>query len=409
MKTAGDLSHQGAGEVLPPGMGEWHGMTRGAGARVTMFDGMPPVPARQVPRAESVPSPGAVAGYVLEGVMIHDLTGRIIEVNGALCGLLDYMHDELLGVSCGTITSPDYAYAVFSNIKTMAIEGSFVFRSFLAGKSGERLPAEFRSEIGKRDGSLIITSVARVNRRVRGIGGVPREDTDGLRELNEMKNLLFMIVSHDLLSPLSDILASLMILEEGEGDISENRRRLMANMKCQAERTIDMLKNLSLWAALQRKGMPLQRRTVPVKGVIEKACDYFLDAARKKNVSLRIEIDDGVSAYADETMLAAVMRNVISNSVKFCNDSGCVITRAWYSGIWVVIEVDDDGVGMDAGKMKGLFMLAPQKSSQGTRGERGSGLGLFISREVLARNNGMMHITSEQGKGTRCTIRLPRA
>jgi len=96
------------------------------------------------------------------GCLIHDLTGRILEVDGPLCGILEYPREELLGMSCGMITVPDYAIEVFANIKTMAMEGAFVFRSFLTVRSGRLLPAVFRSAIERRDGALVITSVATV-------------------------------------------------------------------------------------------------------------------------------------------------------------------------------------------------------------------------------------------------------
>jgi signal transduction histidine kinase len=133
------------------------------------------------------------------------------------------------------------------------------------------------------------------------------------------------------------------------------------------------------------------------------------DAAQQKKIRLINEVPPGVSVWADRNQVDLVIRNILSNAIKFTNTDGTIRVSSKEENRDVVIAVADNGVGMEPEQYTMLFKNISNSSSFGTMGEKGTGLGLLLCREFVEKNNGSIDVESEPGAGSIFYIRLPKA
>ena len=137
--------------------------------------------------------------------------------------------------------------------------------------------------------------------------------------------------------------------------------------------------------------------------------ELFQPTADQKGVAVAVEVDDGLTAYADRNMINTVVRNLVNNAVKFTPRGGTVVVSGESRGDMISVTVADTGVGMDEAELSTLFSLQHRNSRAGTNGERGSGLGLILAHDYVKRNRGTLTARSSPGEGSRFTFLVPAA
>jgi len=130
--------------------------------------------------------------------------------------------------------------------------------------------------------------------------------------------------------------------------------------------------------------------------------------ANGKKIELKTDVADEVFAFADQNTTETIVRNLTTNALKFTSENGCVTIKAEDNGERVLVTVQDTGVGIPAEKMQSLFSLQENKSTYGTKGEKGLGLGLQLVDEFTKMNGGTLTVESEEGKGSAFSFTLPR-
>lgn len=229
-----------------------------------------------------------------------------------------------------------------------------------------------------------------------------------LQELNEFKDTTFSVLSHDLRSPINALTGTMAMLDEGiitPEEFAEHKDEL--NKKLQSVSL--MLDNLLQWAKSQMKGeQTLDIQKISVRRKALRALAVLKDAADQKNIKLAGDIPENLYAYADRNQIEMVMRNLVSNAIKFTPDNGSVtITAEELDGNRVAVHVSDTGVGMSQEQIDKLLDGSPNSSMQGTGGEKGTGIGLHLSHTFVKNNKGELSIKSQLGKGTTFTLTLP--
>lgn len=238
-----------------------------------------------------------------------------------------------------------------------------------------------------------------------------REKTEEqLRLLNNQKSQFFSIISHDLRGPTRNTVMLMEMMGNPVYASDDEEAGKMASMALESARqTQKLVEDLLAWGRLQMNEVAL--RTGPLKpfDLSEKVCKALAPAALMKNISLENSIPKGLWVQADSNMVETVIRNLISNAIKFTPQAGHIQLRAHQSGQFVELSVEDSGVGMPQDAIKKIFAFHSKHSTKGTAGETGSGLGLAVCREFVERNGGSIDVESKVGKGSKFNVRLPAA
>lgn len=231
---------------------------------------------------------------------------------------------------------------------------------------------------------------------------------DQLRELNATKDKFFSIIAHDLINPFNVILGlSTTIHDEGRDMDLESILKYCDSIHSSTLNTYRLLENLLEWARMQQGAIPFEPRAVLVRDIIDVEIDNLAQTARQKNIILLGESQDELVIHADEKMLTSVVRNLISNAIKFTPKHGKIIVNAIKNGSCVDITVLDTGIGMSQLTIEKLFKMETSFSTRGTGNEKGSGLGLLLCKEFVEKHGGTISVESEDGKGSRFKVSIP--
>lgn len=230
-----------------------------------------------------------------------------------------------------------------------------------------------------------------------------------LTQLNQTKDRFFGIIAHDLRSPL--------VAFEGLGKQINHYLRKESFEKIQllggrvdevSHRLNGLLDNLLNWALLQTGTIPYHPQKINFDDVVQDIFDVFQHNASAKRIDMVSEVDASLYVFADENSLNAILRNLLANALKFTPEGGKVVIGTENKNGKAYISVNDNGTGISAEKMEKLFSME-QKSTAGTSGEKGTGLGLILTRDLVKLNQGGLDIKSTVGKGSSFIFDLPLA
>jgi signal transduction histidine kinase len=187
----------------------------------------------------------------------------------------------------------------------------------------------------------------------------------------------------------------------------EKRRDYIRRINRSSHHLSAFLENLLEWSRSQRGVIKFNPKTIDLGPMTDECLEVMKENAEKKLITLVSRVSRNTFAYADIDMIKTVVRNLISNAVKFTHSGGEVTVTAEEKEQSVEISVSDTGVGIDAEHISKLFRLDVQVTTKGTANEKGTGLGLILCKEFVERNSGSISIDSEPGKGSRFTFSLP--
>ncbi|MDX2282675.1 MAG: HAMP domain-containing sensor histidine kinase, partial [Bacteroidia bacterium] len=225
-----------------------------------------------------------------------------------------------------------------------------------------------------------------------------------LRDLNATKDTFFGMIAHDLRNPISALegVGEQMAYFLGRQDDAK-LRRLADRVDTTARQLSALLDNLLSWALLQMGAIPCHPAANRLREVAAEAVALYQPAAEAKGVALALDIPEHLEVLADPNALHTILRNLISNALKFTPAGGMVRLNASSRDGRVYFEVNDTGVGISAEQLQRIF-VPEYRSTRGTAGEKGSGLGLVLCRELVDRNLGTLEARSEAGRGAQFVV-----
>jgi two-component system sensor histidine kinase/response regulator len=226
-----------------------------------------------------------------------------------------------------------------------------------------------------------------------------------LRRLGAMKDRMFSILSHDLRSPLNS-LNSMIELMDMDALNADEWRSFKATLMRQFDVTDETLRDVLLWANDQFAGELPTIQAVNLKEAVDSNVELINLIASRKGVDIIVNVDSSASVLADRAHLMAIIRNLLTNAVKFTPTGKSIRLRSQTIDGNQLLFIEDEGVGMSPDKVNALFTTAGQ-FTQGTSGESGSGLGLVFVRDLVRRNKGTIHVTSEVDVGSTFKVSLP--
>ncbi len=230
-----------------------------------------------------------------------------------------------------------------------------------------------------------------------------------LKSLNSVKDKFFSIISHDLKGPLHTLTGFLQILIKYTSTFTEAELKEFAeSMDLSVKRLLTMLENLLQWSRSQTGSIEHKPQNINLKILLEENVSLFLETAKNKNISLILEIDNQVDVRADKNMLDFILRNLISNALKFTRPGGEVkVSTVSDNEEFTQVIVHDNGIGIVPEDMKKIFQPDIHFSTPGTGKEKGTGFGLLLCKDFVEKNGGVISIESMPGIGTSLKFTVP--
>jgi signal transduction histidine kinase len=263
--------------------------------------------------------------------------------------------------------------------------------------------------------ALMLVAIAAIASRLllvlRRLGDAQAElanNMERLRRSDATKDKLFSVIAHDLRGPIGGMTSLLETLSTDRRDLSDEEvGEFIDALGAASRNTSQLLENLLAWSQSQRGDLPFRPERILVYPIIEECESVFALSASEKEIAVELSIENGLEARADPEQLKTLVRNLISNAVKFSARGGRIFVEASKADGGARIEVRDEGIGMDEAQVKALYDFGAARSRRGTANERGSGLGLMLCKEIVEGHGGRIDVASEAGKGSRFSVFLP--
>ena len=341
-----------------------------------------------------------------DGILLLDVkTGMIVDVNPFLVNLLGYTYEQFLGK---TIWDIGFLKDIIGNQEKFneLVKNEYVRYEHLPLETVSQhiVHVEFISNVYEVDDKHVIQcNIREITER--------KKAEDALREAIAAKDTFFNIIAHDLTNPTIVFQSGLEMLHAHLRDSGDQEA---LDISTELHKTSDhlsaLLDHLLTWARLQSGRFPYHPAHTDLCYTASYAVNQTLQAAHQKQMSVISTIQEGMEVYADEDMVQVVLRNLITNAIKFTPEGGNISVDAREHGDSVEVSVSDNGVGMSDEKRQRVFRVGEKRiSSPGTSNEKGTGLGLIVCREFVETHGGRIWVESEEGKGSTVRFTLPKA
>lgn len=248
------------------------------------------------------------------------------------------------------------------------------------------------------------------NRQLTEMNKKLTESEKALREINESKDRLFSVIAHDLRNPVAAVMGFSELLHDNYEKLNDaSRKEYLLQIMQGADRSQGLLENLLLWARSQMRAITCHPVSLQVKPLIEESIRPLKGTIEHKKINVTIRATESMKVNADREMLKAILRNLVTNAIKFSFRGETIQIKTRRANSACCIDVTDHGIGMQPEVRESLFKSSKHSTTPGTSGEGGSGLGLIICKEFTERNGGTITVNSSPGTGSTFTVCLPLA
>ena len=341
-------------------------------------------------------------------LLIDPETGDIIDANSAASAFYGYSIPALCTMNIDRInTMPADKIKMEMEKALNRNKNLFLFQHLLA--SGEVRLVEVNSSPIDFQGMRILFSIMfDVTQRVQAEEEIKLKN-DKLRQINAEKDRFFSIIAHDLRSPFNGFLGLTQLMaEELENLTSEEIKDFTLRMRNSAADMFRLLENLLEWARMQQGLITFNREIAQLAPIVDESIAIILEPAKIKGIEIILDISADITVFADRNILQTVIRNIVSNAVKFTPKGGRIRVSAKVTDYNnVEISIKDTGIGMSNKMIDDLFRLDVQTNRKGTEGEPSSGLGLLLCKDFIEKHGGRIWVESEEGKGSTFRFTLP--
>jgi len=229
-----------------------------------------------------------------------------------------------------------------------------------------------------------------------------------LEELNATKDKFFTIIAHDLKNPFNTVIGLTELLKE-RFDTYETAKvkEFIDQIFIFSNNIYHLLEDLLEWAKVQTGKLKVNREKTDIFELVNETYNLYREKARNKNIKLISTVDIGTYAFIDKYMVNTVIRNLVSNAIKFTYNGGEVCINTYTKGDFIHVSVKDNGVGIAKNDLENVFSIGSNYSTPGTDQESGTGLGLIICKEFIEKNGGVIQVQSEINKGAEFVFSLP--
>jgi signal transduction histidine kinase len=237
-----------------------------------------------------------------------------------------------------------------------------------------------------------------------------KEKNKTISNINTQKDKFFSIIAHDLRGPFNGFLGlTELLVNDLDFMTNEEIQFAAGSMKSSANNLNRLLENLLEWSRMEQGLIAFKPQEYKLKSVVDECVLTFKDIAQKKAIKINYSIDEEITVFADNNILHAVVRNILSNAVKFTPKGGNVIIQVNEDDTNTTISITDSGIGMNPKMVENLFRLDVQTNRKGTNDEPSTGLGLILCKEFVEKHNGEIWLESVEEQGTTFYFSFPKA
>lgn len=233
-----------------------------------------------------------------------------------------------------------------------------------------------------------------------------KEREEELRKLVATRDMYFSIIAHDLRGPIGSFAGLTEMMNTSSLD-KESEKEIISELAKLSKSTFELLENLLIWARSQRGDVALNLTQINLSTLVDIVLSPLKTLAQQKNILLINEVKDGTTVFADSEALSLIIRNIVSNSIKFTKSGGRVLVSSKKRDSLMEISIIDNGIGMPKEVADRLFTSDGYQTRRGTDNEKGSGLGLMMSSEFVKRMGGEIKVESIENIGTRVFFTVP--
>ncbi len=229
-----------------------------------------------------------------------------------------------------------------------------------------------------------------------------------LKDLISTKDKLFSIIGHDLGNQFNIIVGFLEVLVSDFKKLETDKiEKHLINISNSSKYAYNLLGNLLTWARMQTNMIQFNPETINVNVKIEESLELLKGGAAKKNIQIDVNSEEEITVYADVNMFSTVFRNLVANAIKFTDEDGIISIYIKKKNDFCQITVKDNGVGISEEDIEKIFRIDSKHKTLGTKGEKGTGLGLILCKEFVEKNGGQITVKSEVGKGSEFSFTFP--
>lgn len=257
-------------------------------------------------------------------------------------------------------------------------------------------------------GSIYYTAIVRDISITKLVIRKLQENVVELEGLLEDKDRYFSVLAHDLRNPFAGLKGYIDLLKSDFDNFSkEEIFEMLESIEVITNKTYLLLENLLDWSRIQLNRTNYSPKNFTLKEVVKNEVELFHEQAKFKKVNLVFYVEDSCSVFADVNMISAIIRNLISNALKFSKENGYISINSKIVNSYAEVSVTDNGIGMSKDVLKKLFLTESSKIQKGTNNEKGHGFGLLLVKEFVHKNGGTIEINSELNLGTTIKFTIP--
>lgn len=286
----------------------------------------------------------------------------------------------------------------------------YIYRSFRIKRQSNVILSNQKQQIEEKNNELLQLNeeVSAQRDAIASINAEIELKNNTLEELNATKDKFFSIIAHDLKNSFNGILGTSDLLVASSGEYNHEETMTFVDMiHTSAQNAYKLLENLLEWSMSQTGRIDYKPQDIVLKKLVTENENIWGDQAKAKDISVRSEIPEGLIVVADKNMLNTILRNLVTNAIKFTYRGGKVTITAALKNNAIEISVSDTGIGMNESTKNKLFRINEKTSMPGTEQETGTGLGLLLCKEFVEKHTGKIWVESEPGKGSDFKFSIP--
>ncbi len=281
------------------------------------------------------------------------------------------------------------SYGLVILLFVISIITFFVFRNYKYTAKTNLLLKEYNEEISRQKIAI-------------------QTQNEQLQELNATKDKFFGIIAHDLRNPFNGILGiSELLVSSWQSFTYEEKVPMVKMIRDSSQHAYNLLENLLEWSKAQTGKIDFHPEDFMFDKLLNEVVSLLENLSNQKNITINCQIDKNLKVFADQNMINTILRNLITNAIKFTDTNGEINVKVMQEKTEIVVHVNDTGVGISENDINKLFKISEKITSRGTHNEKGTGLGLLLCKEFIEKHGGKIWVESQLGKGSDFIFTLP--
>ncbi len=345
-------------------------------------------------------------------IVITNLAGTIIYVNQKFCQVTGYSKEEAIGQNPRILKSGEQDEEFYKDMWNTIKSGREWSGEFHNKRKDGKLYWEYATISPIKDDKGNITHYMAVKEDItekKEAEEALEKSRKMLREEIAVKNKFFSIISHDLRSPFTALLGYAEMLEEDYDELTEEEKReYIHSLRQTAANTFELLESLLKWARAQTDKLEFNPENLDIFELAIETTALFASNAKNKQIELISSVPPNTIVFGDKEMLRTILRNFVSNAIKFTPKGGKVEIKYNCDEKYHTISISDTGVGLSQEAIEKIFKLDEHYTTPGTEDESGSGFGLALVYELVRKHRGKISVTSKPGEGSEFSFQLPK-